>query len=49
MNQFKDILNNPVITTKFVFVDKSLILYVYHYEDGMWQFSGDEEVLVPGR
>lgn len=44
MNQSTEILNDVVITTKFVFNDKSPILYVYHYEDGMWQFSGDEEV-----
>ena len=44
MNQFNDILNSASITTKFVFKDNSPILYVYHYDDDMWQFSGDKEV-----
>lgn len=43
-NQFIHILDNAAITTKFVFKDNSPILYVYNYEDGMWQFSGNEEV-----
>lgn len=44
MNQFKNLINSAVITTKFVFNERSPILYIYHYEDGMWQFSGGEEV-----
>ena len=34
-----------MITTRFVLEDKSPILYVFHYEDGYWQFSGPEENL----
>ena len=43
INKFSEDLNTAVITTKFILEDKSPILYVFHYEeDGMWQFSGNE-------
>jgi len=38
--------NIAVITTKFVLDNESPILYVFHHEDdGMWQFSGNEELI----
>jgi len=42
MKHFKDELNTAVLTTKFVVRNNSPILYVYHFFDGMWQFSGNE-------
>lgn len=46
MKEFNDNLNTAVITTKYVLDDQSPILYVFHFEDGYWQFSGPEEDLV---
>jgi hypothetical protein len=43
--KFEDDLNTAVITTRFVLIDKSPILNVFHYEDGFWQFSGPEDDL----
>lgn len=43
IKKFKDGLNTAVFTTKFVVQDKKEITYVYHYlEDGVWQFSSDD-------
>jgi hypothetical protein len=35
-------LNAYVFTTRFVLIDKSPILSVYHDDDGDWQFLGKE-------
>lgn len=45
MEKFKDILNTAVFTTKYVLNHNSPILYVYHYDDESWQFSGSERNL----
>ena len=42
MKKFNELPNTAVITTKYVLNNKSPILYVYHYDDGTWQFSGKE-------
>jgi hypothetical protein len=42
---FKESLNTAVFTTRFVIDDNSPILFVFHYDDGSWQFSGAEENL----
>ncbi|QNL48113.1 hypothetical protein H8S90_15000 [Olivibacter sp. SDN3] len=42
MNKVKDNLEVAVFTTKYVLEGKSPILYVYHYDDGSWQFNGKE-------
>jgi hypothetical protein len=45
MKAFKEKLNTAVFTTKYVIQRNSSILYVYHYENGNWQFSGKENIL----
>ncbi len=40
-NYFDD-LNLAVMTTKFVFFQDSQILAVSHYDDGWWEFVGEE-------
>lgn len=45
MKKFEDDLNTAVITTKYVVDRQSPILYIFHFEDGSWQFSGPEENL----
>ena len=45
MKQFDDDLNTAIITTKYVLEGKSPILFIFHYDDGSWQFSGPEEDL----
>ncbi|MCO5242022.1 MAG: hypothetical protein M9904_18435 [Chitinophagaceae bacterium] len=45
MKRFKDDLNTAVITTRFVLEEQSPILFVFHFEDGFWQFSGCEKEL----
>jgi len=45
MKQFSEDLNTAVITTKYVLENRSPILFVFHFEDGFWQFSGAEENL----
>jgi hypothetical protein len=45
MKKFQDDLNTAVITTKYVLQNKSPILFVNHFEDGFWQFSGAEKNL----
>lgn len=42
---FKDDINTAVITTKYVMEGRSPILFVFHFSDGFWQFSGAEENL----
>ena len=34
-----------MFTTRFVIEGNSPILFVFHYDDGSWQFSGSEENL----
>lgn len=41
--KFKEDLNTAVITTKYVLEKQSPILFVFHFSDGFWQFSGAEE------
>jgi hypothetical protein len=43
--RFKEKLNTAVLTTKYVIEQNSPILYVYHYNDGTWQFNGKEKNL----
>ena len=45
MKKFKENYNTAVFTTKFVLERKSPILFVFHFTDGSWQFSGTEENL----
>lgn len=45
MKKFSEDLNTAVITTKYVIENRSPILFVFHFEDGFWQFSGIEENL----
>ena len=45
MKSFKENLNTAVFTTRFVIENGSPILFVFHYEDDSWQFSGPEEGL----
>jgi hypothetical protein len=45
MGNFTDDLNTAVFTTKYVIHQSSVILHVYHYEDGSWQFNGNEKNL----
>ena len=42
MNNFNEKLTTAVFTTKYVVEHNSPILYVYHFDDGSWQFSGAE-------
>jgi len=43
----KNFLNGPntaVFTTKYILEKKTIISYVFHYEeDGAWQFSSNED------
>lgn len=39
MKQFDDDLNTAVITTKYILDGSSPILFVFHFNDGYWQFS----------
>jgi len=39
---FNESLDTVVFTTKFVVNEKSPILFVFHDEDGSWQFHGAE-------
>ncbi len=42
--EFIDGLNTAVFTTRFVLEKRTVILYVYHYEeDGAWEFLGRED------
>jgi hypothetical protein len=43
---FKEKLNTAVYTSRFVIENGSPILYVFHYDDGTWQFSGSEQDLA---
>jgi len=45
MKEFAESLKTAVFTTKFVIEGNSPILYVYHFDDGSWQFSGEEQDL----
>lgn len=45
-NMKKRNLNIYVLTTVFVIKNQSPILYVYHDEDGDWQFLGIEDHLA---
>lgn len=45
MKKFADDLNTAVITTKYVLAGHSPILFVSHFDDGYWQFSGPENDL----
>jgi hypothetical protein len=46
MKQFKEGLNTAVFTTRFVIDDNTLITNIFHYEDGSWQFNGDQDQLT---
>lgn len=45
MSKFKEQPDIAVFTTKFVVEEGAPILYVYHFEDGSWQFSGEQQGL----
>ena len=45
MKKFQDDLNTAIITTKYVLNKKSPILFVNHYDDGFWEFLGEESDL----
>ncbi|MEB0263437.1 MULTISPECIES: hypothetical protein [unclassified Mucilaginibacter] len=45
MGNFTEDLKTAVITTKYIIDQSSVILHVYHYEDGSWQFNGNEKNL----
>lgn len=45
MKEFAESLKTAVFTTKFVIEENSPILYVYHFDDGSWQFNGVEQNL----
>jgi len=45
MNNFKSNLDTAVITTRYVIKSQSPILYVFHFEDGNWQFNSRESSL----
>ncbi len=40
---FKESLDTAVFTTKYIVEKKSPILFVYHDDDGSWQFHGPEQ------
>lgn len=42
MNKFKESINTAVFTTVYVIEKSSPITNVFHYQDGSWQFSGNE-------
>jgi hypothetical protein len=42
---FKENLNTAVFTTRFVLKESASILFVFHFDDGNWQFSGIEDNL----
>lgn len=44
--KFAEKLSTAVLTTRYVIEYNSPILYVYHYDDGTWQFNGKEENLT---
>lgn len=45
MNRFKESLDTAMFTTKYVIAKSFPILYVYHFHDSSWQFSGKEDNL----
>jgi len=45
IKKFNENYNTAVITTRFVLERKSPILFVFHFSDGAWQFSGSEKNL----
>ena len=45
VKKFNENYNTAVFTTKYVLEKKSPILFVFHFSDGSWQFSGPEENL----
>lgn len=44
--QFKESLNTAVFTTRYVVEELSPILFVYHDDDGSWQFHGGEQEIL---
>jgi hypothetical protein len=45
MREFAESLKTAVFTTNFVIEGNSPILYVFHFDDGSWQFNGEEQNL----
>jgi hypothetical protein len=45
MTAFPDAPDTAVITTRYVVHQQSPILFIFHFEDGYWQFAGQEENL----
>lgn len=43
MKKFNESLDTAVLTTKYVVEGNYPILYVYHFEDGSWQFNGEQK------
>lgn len=46
MKHFNESLNTAVFTTQYVMRGNSPILFIYHFDDGSWQFSGIEDNLT---
>ena len=46
LKKFKENHKTPVITTRFVSEEDSPIWFVFHFDDGVWQFSGSEKNLL---
>ncbi|MEJ7557059.1 MAG: hypothetical protein WKF66_02050 [Pedobacter sp.] len=42
MDHFTENQNTAIFTTKYIIDLGSPVLYVYHFDDGCWQFSGKE-------
>jgi hypothetical protein len=45
MDHFTENQNTAIFTTKYIIDQGSPILYIYHFDDGSWQFSGKENTL----
>lgn len=43
MNNFSESPSTAVFTTRFVIENQSTILFVYHDDDGSWQFHGNDD------
>jgi len=46
MKKFTESLGLAVFTTRYVIEQGAPILYVYHCNDGSWQFNGEESSLT---
>lgn len=44
--EFKENLETAVFTTRFVIEDNAPIIFVFHFDDGSWQFSSTDDNLA---